>query len=90
MCTHILLCGCYTDKTMVSYDFILIANTPHQSVQSELIGVEYLLDQSDKTHGYNDSLTNDINDDQDVDEGFEYVDETIATFPIPLTELSQQ
>ena len=52
--------------------------------------MEYLLDQSDKTHSYNDSLTNDINDDQDVDEGFEDVDETIATFPISLTELRQQ
>ena len=52
--------------------------------------MEYLLDQSDKTHSYNDSLTNDINDDQDVDEGFEDVDETITTFPISLTELRQQ
>ena len=67
---------------MVSYDCLLIAG--------ELIGVEYLLDQSDKILSYDDSLTDDIDDDQDVDEGFEDVDETIATFPISLTELRQQ
>ena len=67
---------------MVSYDCLHIAG--------ELIGVEYLLDQSDKILSYDDSLTDDIDDDQDVDEGFEDVDETIATFPISLTELRQQ
>ena len=52
--------------------------------------MEYLLDRSDKILSYDDSLTNDIDDDRDVDEGFEDVDETIATFPITLTELRQQ
>ena len=52
--------------------------------------MEYLLDQSDKTLSYDISLTNDINDDRDVDEGFEDVDETIATFPILPTEHRQQ
>ena len=52
--------------------------------------MEYLLDRSDKILSYDDSLTNDIDDDRDVDEGFEDVDETIATFPILLTVLRQQ
>ena len=67
---------------MVSYDCLLIAR--------ELIGVGYLLDQSDKILSYDDSLTDDIDDYQDVDERFEDVDETIATFPNSLTELRQQ